>query len=305
MLYEFDATILAARQMQGNPDYQNTLEIDENLATGYLEQLLAIYNAVNFPAGDSVTKCLPIHVFPLASVNGFLMGLNTDEEWVQSLQQGSFPTGYTPFDSLFTLLDLEVENIIELSTSIIAVFGTEKNLHLEGVINAFQGLTGVLYAEPNGFFGDGDNITAETNVGYTDFIFEHGWGDCPAGCIFAHYWQIRVNEDCSVEFINSWGTPLAFPCESIIIDDVREEILAEKIPLLPTVTTDFLTVKIEDLAIENIGYSILTIDGKMMLIDNTLHNNSSKIDVSNLPKGSYFLTLNIDNQIVIKRFVKM
>ena len=304
MLYEFDAKILAARQMQGDPTYINETKIDPALTNFYLEKLVAVYNAANFAAGDSVTKCLPIHVFPEAIVNWFVIGLDTNDEWVQALQMDVFPTGYAVFDSLFMDLELEVKTIIGSSNPVIVILETENCLHLEGVINAFQDLNGVNFVEPDYLIGDGNNITAQVENGYTDLIFEHGWGDCPSGCIFSHFWQIRVDDDCAVEFIDSWGNPVDFPCESIIIDGTEEINPFSKVSIFPTIANDFLMVEIEETTFTNISLSVHSIDGKVLVQPISLEGNIHKIDITNLPQGINLLTLNIDNQLFAKRFFK-
>ena len=303
MLYEYDAQLLAARRMQDDPAYLTTLEVEADLVEVYLGQLLAVYNAANFPAGDSVTKCLPLHVFPLADLHSFLLGLDPQSEWVQNLEAGIIPTGYSAFDSLFTLLELEVSNTVDLGNSVLAVLETEKVLHLQGVIQAFSGLDGLNYVEPNYIFGDGGNITTDPGVGYTDLIYEYGWGDCPSGCIFAHFWQIRVYEDCSVEFISSWGDPVDFPCESII-DGTSERWTSQEISVFPTITNDFIRLDFKNRIPKQLSYRIFGTSGMEWQAEKIIDGTSPEIQVAELPSGLYFLRLIVDHQQIVKKFFK-
>ncbi|MFT4758767.1 MAG: hypothetical protein ACI9XO_001476 [Paraglaciecola sp.] len=303
--YEFDAKILAARQMQGDPAYTNETEIDPDLTNFYLEKLAAVHHATNFATGDSVTKCLPIHVFPEAVLSWFVISLDNNEAWVQALEMGISPTGYDLFDSLFLNLELEVKVIIGSSNPITVILETENCLHLEGVINAFQELNGVNFVEPDFYIGDGNNITAEVENGYTDLIFEHAWGDCPSGCIFSHFWQIRVYDDCSVAFIDSWGEPVDFPCESIIINDIGENNSLPKVSIFPTIAKDILIIKMEETTFTNAFLSIYSIGGKPEIQGISFENESQEVDISTLSKGIHILILNIDNRTITKRFLKI
>lgn len=60
---------------------------------------------------------------------------------------------------------------------------------------AYLTLDGVEFAEPNGYIGDGDDITS-THLGW--YTFKHGWLDCVAGCSFAHYWQFMVSDNRAI-----------------------------------------------------------------------------------------------------------
>lgn len=45
--------------------------------------------------------------------------------------------------------------------------------------------------------GDGDQIRVVESADDSGFegitlLFSHGWGDCPAGCIYRHYWKVAI-----------------------------------------------------------------------------------------------------------------
>ena len=70
---------------------------------------------------------------------------------------------------------------------------------------AYLELAGVEYAEPNGYIGDGDDITCTSPGWYT---FKHGFVDCYAGCVYAHYWQFMVSDNTAT-LVSEYGAGLS------------------------------------------------------------------------------------------------
>jgi len=62
---------------------------------------------------------------------------------------------------------------------------------------------GVSRVGPIYTIGDGSHIT----VSLPHYGFSFGWGDCPAGCIYRHYWDYTV-VDGSVTLVREGGDPL-------------------------------------------------------------------------------------------------
>jgi hypothetical protein len=69
---------------------------------------------------------------------------------------------------------------------------------------------GVQYANPLVAAGDGDDIVTTTPGSYT---FSHGWGDCAAGCMFRHSWDLTVTNGV-VQLVNESGAPFGACCLS-------------------------------------------------------------------------------------------
>lgn len=49
--------------------------------------------------------------------------------------------------------------------------------------------------------------------------FSYNWGDCAAGCIFRRYWEFKVDKNCKVEFLRSYGANNSLPTPSAPICD--------------------------------------------------------------------------------------
>jgi hypothetical protein len=62
---------------------------------------------------------------------------------------------------------------------------------------------GIIYAGPNSLGGDGSDITS-SQVGR--YLFKRGWGDCPSGCTYKHFWDFQVTNG-NVTLLNEYGDP--------------------------------------------------------------------------------------------------
>jgi hypothetical protein len=72
-------------------------------------------------------------------------------------------------------------------------------LHYDHMFNAplltaaYAVLPHVTYAEPNGIFGDGDDVCVSFNGQTYSYVFDAGSGDCLAGCIDHTYWGFSTS----------------------------------------------------------------------------------------------------------------
>ncbi len=55
----------------------------------------------------------------------------------------------------------------------------------------YAGLEGVRYANANGYGGDYPNIYPWIVDGKIAILVRDGWGDCPSGCIYNHFWYFK------------------------------------------------------------------------------------------------------------------
>ena len=62
--------------------------------------------------------------------------------------------------------------------------------------------TGLRYAEVTGYVGE--PFTDIDCVILGRYLYRKGWGDCPAGCEYHHYWDIQVTNG-TVTLLRSWG----------------------------------------------------------------------------------------------------
>jgi hypothetical protein len=134
-----------------------------------------------------------IHVFPDWSPGKLIVGL-TENGWAE-YQAGTF----AELDSLNA--EYGPVSIEPHPSTRYLVLEYEALYHPEVLAVIYEGIDGVLYAEPNVIGGDGNDITFEQLTLYT---LKRGWGDCPSGCIFEDFWVFSVI-DGSVDLIAHYG----------------------------------------------------------------------------------------------------
>jgi hypothetical protein len=231
--YHRDAQQLAVRQMQNNPQYQDSVDIPDWLYERSMRMLLAVYNAVQLHERDTVVECLAIHTFPTINPYGVSLGITATETWAQNYINGVFPTGNAAFDGLITHYGLTNAGSFEIGNIIFVSLKSQDALNPVALIHLLEAISGVEFAEQESAFGDGNNIQIqETLIEDTEITYTAAWGDCPAGCIFERNWKFRVKLDCGVQFLEVWGNELdqevscsnAFACatEPLCLDWLRD-----------------------------------------------------------------------------------
>ncbi|MBL7067905.1 MAG: T9SS type A sorting domain-containing protein [Candidatus Marinimicrobia bacterium] len=176
-----DAVILTLRM-------QEEIKLDTLLFNEITHVLQAVRNQY-----DTLKS---IYAFPDYALNQLL--LSSDASWTQAWHQGELLTGNQTIDSLtsaYQMISVEVH-------SSFFVLNFAQPLKMSLLSNIYEAIPGVIYAEPNGYIGDGDNIECFKKNNIWHLIFSRGFGDCPAGCIYRYYWYVTVDENLIVQLID-------------------------------------------------------------------------------------------------------
>jgi hypothetical protein len=248
--------------------------------------LIAVYNAVDMPLRDTITSIYQVHTNVSPSLNVFYIYADTSEQWVKNALQGISPLGYIEFDSIFTEYEFELDYFVKYSKQVLLIYKTEINLNLIPLITYINSLNGSHSAT----IYEGIPVSHETDIidsvysEHIDFIYSYAWGDCPSGCLYERSWKVRVKEDCSVEFIESWGP------HNINVSDIHYE----RIRFYPNPFNDY--IQIEGVQ-QDVPYTIKDLTGKLVvkgMTDSLIINN-----LTNIESGIYFLVLETEmgNQI--------
>jgi hypothetical protein len=64
----------------------------------------------------------------------------------------------------------------------------------------------ITYAEPNGLYGDGDDVCASSDGETYSYVFDAGSGDCAAGCIEHTYWGFSTSETGEITSLGTWSS---------------------------------------------------------------------------------------------------
>ena len=136
-------------------------------------------------------------LFPYWS-GGITVGL-TDSA-VSAIRAGTYTAWDIVNDSL---------NIAYIDT--VYLYGRVAYLNFQYLMNPvkvathYVNLEGVRYANASSYFGDYSNFYPWYVDGRIAYLFRYGWGDCPAGCIYSHFWYIK-NIDGKFEIIGDFST---------------------------------------------------------------------------------------------------
>lgn len=205
-ILKLDAERLAFADLISDTSLKLTLiKLPANDVEKYYRGLVRIFNARNYVPFDKIYIKRFINTFPYISLNNLSISFDTTIEWTQAWINGQLLTGNSDIDYLIETYSLSLGsryyNYITLTSS--------ESYNLFALGKKFENIAGVLCSAPDRAAGDGNNITAKTlNEGGLYYIYRVGWGDCPAGCINSHFWDVLASPDGKVTFIKEYGVPL-------------------------------------------------------------------------------------------------
>lgn len=208
-LMKEDAAFLTLRDVYLDSAKKDSLVIlPENSVESYYRGFVHIYNADTLPARDAVIETYKIHAFPNPAAHSIIVAVDSTKDWVDAWKNGQRLTGNQQIDNLIDEYDLKLDRYYHWPTYHAAVLSSEAAINIYALSKMFEPIDGVIFSEPNGHIGDGNNIEGSIESNYLEYLFSYGWGDCPSGCINRHYWLFQVKFDGTVEFIGSYGDPL-------------------------------------------------------------------------------------------------
>ena len=206
-LYYKDAAYLEFENLCKNKETKySQVRMDENNIQHYYDDLLTIYNN-SYKISDSFFEnFFHIHTFGTIMLYGISVGVDTSKSWVGQWVNGNNETGLDAIDSIIGNYDLEITH------SHYYLFGdwysfkikSKEPINYYALIQKFKDTGEFRYVDPWGLAGDGSTISFESGRAYK---FALRWGDCPAGCINSHYWQIEV-ENNRTALLKEGGAPI-------------------------------------------------------------------------------------------------
>jgi len=209
VLMKEDAAHLALRDVHSDPlKKENLVILPEDVVESYYRGFVHIYNAKSFSTRNLVIEKYKIHVFPYPETHSLIVSVDSTKNWVDAWKNGQRLTGNQQIDNLMEEYDLKLDRYYHWPTYHAAVLSSEAAINIYALSKMFEPIDGVIFAEPNGYLGDGNNIEGSIESNYMKYVFSYGWGDCPSGCINRHYWLFQVKFDGTVTFITSYGDPL-------------------------------------------------------------------------------------------------
>ena len=198
--YRVDAARLAVRELGSSEDLKALPpEIPTELVASLFNALVRVH-ATSLPARNRVVEA-GIHTFPQPDVFEMLVKLSPDAVWAAAWRQGAALTGNPAVDQLVTRYQLRIEHYYLWTFGEYVVLRSAEPVNTAGLARRLSEVPGILLAEPNGWGGDGNDITARRDGDAWRLRYLLKWGDCPAGCISSHYWEFRVRESGAVTYL--------------------------------------------------------------------------------------------------------
>lgn len=288
--YTDDAKRLALKYIlaQNLPD-ADSINIPAELSSAILNALIAVYNATELPAIDTVITMFNIHTWPVPETKTILVSAEPYMEWMSQLQNNITPTGYSSLDSLLSKYYLHVayyHTWSDLLSYHTVELESDSSYNISALVNAFDTISGVNFSEPKTHEGDGNDIYCEIGSGFVELVYSLGWGDCESGCIYRRNWTFHVFDDCSVAYLGSYGMPL-------VIDFNAEINTNNSFSIYPNPSNGEFTIKSN-----NSINSTIAIYNSMGIKIKTEHfkANSSELNITGLTAGVYFVVLESDGK---------
>ena len=206
-LYRLDATYLALNHIYNNklPDTSSG-DIPEHLIDPFYAGLIHIYNCKSINSVETITKTWPIHSQASNTLLRFNVGIDTSYSWTKHWIDGNTLTGNDTIDNLLIQYNLKPDTNSTILKSV-SLF-SEKPLNVPYLLRMFERISGVTYAEPTVLVGVSNSISAQMGSSYIKYKFFMGWGDCPSGCLYGHFWELMVSNEGEVRLIISYGDEL-------------------------------------------------------------------------------------------------
>lgn len=206
--YYEDAARLALKLYQleetGNAP---SILIPNNYIARVMDALMAVYNAKQLAARDSVVEHYPVHTFPEPVLNRLLVGLDANYAWTRAWLTGKQETNNFLIDDLITKYNLWISTYDP--TFGYVQLESDNMLNISILARTLSDIPGVDYTEQDGVWGDGTDIDIRPNSDNTGLTLTYsvGYGNCKADCTYRHYWQFEVSNDCEVAYTGSFGDP--------------------------------------------------------------------------------------------------
>lgn len=290
-LYKNDADRLALRFAHATKtSYKDSIRIDSKQSEYYLKALLAVYNANQLPARDTVVKFLKIHTYN-PGMNSIVLRGQSNLVWMDNLKNNRFPTGNPDMDRLITKYHLKKTFYSSLFQPHLLVLSSASNYNLDALACALEMVYGASAIQPEFLYGDGNDIFDTLRGGNLELTYAYGWDNCANTCKSKRYWKFRVQGE-QVDYLGSWGQTLEPGLEMTALSG---ETFFSNVKLYPNPAKDQLYVEITGAESLPFKLNIVNHNGDLVFARTHLYAGEI-IDLSHLLMGKYKLSIVTDGQ---------
>ncbi len=303
--YDSDVKHLALKRVYDlGTTYKDSIKIPVKFQDTIWNGLAAIFNLTSLKERDSVFDNYCIHnQFSDYIYTDVYVHLDANYSWTQNWKTLNTTTGVLALDKLISNYGFTVSYYS--STIKYAILTTKQAINAKPFCDSLQTFGGVLFVEPKPtMYGAGDEIIY-SKVGNDQFYdFVVGYGDCQAGCIANHTFKFKVNK-CSVDYLGvfdktspSYSIPDPINCE--ITSSVKiTKIIPEQIKIYPNPAKNSIFIE----SIKNCKMEVFDLQGQLVM-SIILSQNTSKVDITGLSKGVYFIKVTADEDVMVRKIMK-
>jgi hypothetical protein len=172
---------------------RNNPILDTSEITKILKLFQIVYN-LDSQESKTVFNTLKIHVFCGYSFNSIFLHVDPNLPDIKNMISKIHPTGNQNLDYLlntYSLDSVKKEHTYSAFTSL--TLFTKKEFNMIPIANKFNENPSINLASiVNRCGGDGPTISLTRSSNSAILTFIDAWGDCPAGCGNAKYWEFKI-----------------------------------------------------------------------------------------------------------------
>ena len=240
-------------------------------------------------------------------------GNNQTDEWIDYISLGAINNstgpetgGYGSYINLTPMLLTSHSYNLYLSAGFSDIWENEYwrvwiDFNIDGDFND----TDELIAEGGPFAYDGVisapfTVPSTITSGYTVMRVSMKWNDYPLPCEIFEYGEV---EDYPIKLSENKTATSGTEISLNNVRDINDPIASKRSILYPNPATEFITI--DNTGRDNNIYEVLIYNITGALVKTKLlNNNSSKIDVSDLPQGLYTVVINSERKNINSKFIK-
>ncbi len=203
-LYYKDAAKLAVTEMNQDSILKSTILIPDSMLSKYYNALILIYNASIIKQVENVKM---IHDYHAGCINQFYISFDTSSSWTGNWLNGIVETGINEIDDIFQFYEVKIYSIHLGDHYNSVILETGKFVNNKVFPTLFTNIDSINQVGIQDLVGSGNILSSAKKEDVLILTYSIGWGDCPCGCIYRHYWEfaIRGNE---VRFVREYGDDL-------------------------------------------------------------------------------------------------
>lgn len=287
-LYKDDADRLAIRySYRFNSTWKDSTWIDQQLSNKYLKALLAVHNATDIPARDTVVTWLNIHtIAQRPELREFFIAADSNLVWLKNLRYNILPCGQPHIDAAITKYGFQKTRFdaVPFLPWHTVYWDASYNFNGNPLASAIgSSVSGISMIGGDNGFSDGIDIRDSLNPNFIDLLYCYRWGDCIDGCDYARYWRFRVYNDCNVEYAGTFGNQLPIWASITNSSNIDNSVKIYPVPVQDKFSIESNSNTIVSIVVYNhLGQET---------IKATVDDLKTELDISNLDSGIYLIQI--------------